>query len=204
VRTKQLWKGIGLPTAEFSILNADTHWSSELERLGGHAMVKPVREGSSIGMSQVKSAEALKEAYQLACQYDDQVMAEAWISGNEYSIGVLGDDSLPIIQLVVDEEFYTYNAKYQSDTTRYLCPAPMDSELDAELRQLALDAFKSLGCEGWGRVDLIVDADGQPWLLEVNTVPGMTSHSLVPMAAKQAGYDFPQLLQKIIEEADRG
>jgi D-alanine-D-alanine ligase len=204
VRCKQLWRGIGLPTADFCVLDAATQWSVELDRLGGHVMVKPVREGSSVGMSQARTPEALERAYLLASQFDDEVMAETWVDGKEYSIAVLGDVCLPIIELIVDEEFYTYHAKYNSETTRYLCPAPMDSDLESSLKKLALDAFKSVGCKGWGRVDLMLDEQGQPWLLEVNTVPGMTSHSLVPMGAKQAGYDLPQLLQKILEEAEHG
>lgn len=203
-RCKQLWKGIGLPSADFAMLTAESNWESELERLHGHAMVKPVREGSSVGMSQARNAAELKEAYQLAAQYDNQVMAEAWLGGEEYTIGVIGDEVLPIVQLQVDEEFYTYNAKYLSETTGYLCPAPVSAELDTEIRQLALDAYRAVGCRGWGRVDLMLDASGAPQLLEVNTSPGMTSHSLVPMAARQAGYDFPQLVGRIVEEAGCG
>jgi|SRR6056300_213360 D-alanine-D-alanine ligase len=204
VRCKQLWKGIGLPTAEFAMLDNKTDWSAELESLGGHVMVKPVREGSSVGMSQAQSTEELELAYRAATRYDDQVMAEAWLSGDEYSVAILGEEALPVIQLKVDEEFYTYNAKYFSDTTGYLCPAPINAAQEEELRKLALDAFTSIGCRGWGRVDLMLDAAGAPQLLEVNTVPGMTSHSLVPMAAKQAGYEFPQLLERIVKEVRRG
>lgn len=203
-RCKQLWKGIGLPSAEFTVLNASSDWGQELERLGGHVMVKPVREGSSVGMSQAQSVNELAQAYQAAVRYDDQVMAETWLAGNEYSVAIIGDEAFPVIELKVDEEFYTYNAKYISDTTQYLCPAPISESQEQKLRKLALDAFSSIGCRGWGRVDLMLDESESPQLLEVNTSPGMTSHSLVPMAAKQAGFEFPQLIERILEEASRG
>lgn len=203
-RCKQLWKGIGLPSAEFTVLNASSDWGQELERLGGHVMVKPVREGSSVGMSQAQSVDELAQAYQAAVRYDDQVMAETWLAGDEYSVAIIGDEAFPVIELKVDEEFYTYNAKYISDTTQYLCPAPISESQEQKLRKLALDAFSSIGCRGWGRVDLMLDESESPQLLEVNTSPGMTSHSLVPMAAKQAGFEFPQLIERILEEASRG
>lgn len=204
VRCKQLWKGIGLPSADFAMLDANTDWQLELERLGGHVMVKPVYEGSSVGMSQVRTVEELQKAYQLAVQYGDQVMAEKWLAGDEFTVAIVGEEVLPVIQLQVDEEFYTYNAKYISETTGYLCPAPISRELETEICRLALNAFKSVGCCGWGRVDLMLDESGSPQLLEVNTSPGMTSHSLVPIAAKQAGLDFPQLLERIVAEVDCG
>lgn len=204
VRCKQLWKGIGLPTAEFAMLDESSDWSAQLSGLGGRVMVKPVREGSSVGMGQANSPEALRQAYEAAARYDQQVMAETWLSGDEYSVAILGDQALPVIQLKVDEEFYTYNAKYISETTQYLCPAPISEQREAEIRQLALDAFTSIGCSGWGRIDLMLDDAGSPKLLEVNTSPGMTSHSLVPMAARQAGLEFPQLLERIVQEACHG
>ena len=204
VRCKQLWKGLGLPTAEFVMLDDSSDWSAELGTLGGHVIVKPVREGSSMGMSQAQSADELERAYRAAARYDEKVMAETWLTGEEFSVAIIGEEALPVIQLKVDEEFYTYNAKYFSDTTGYLCPAPISAAQEADLRKLALDAFTSIGCCGWGRVDLMLDAAGNPQLLEVNTVPGMTSHSLVPLAAKQAGYDFNHLVGRIVEEARRG
>ncbi len=204
VRCKQLWLGIGLPTAEFSLLEPATDWAANLQQLGGRAMVKPVREGSSIGMAQARTAEELEAAYLNAAQYDSRVMAERWLSGREFSIGVLGELSLPIIQLQVQDEFYTYDAKYLSDATRYLCPAPLPTEFTLRLQRLALDAFRAVGCRGWGRVDLLLDEHDEPYLLEVNTVPGMTSHSLVPMAAREAGYEFGNLLEQILLEVSNG
>src|SRR5690606_22485549 len=153
-------------------------------------MVKPVHEGSSLGASKVKRAEDLENAWRNAFRFDKRVMAEKWITGNEYTVPLLGVKALPVIRLVTPREFYDYEAKYQSDTTQYLCPCGLDAERENNLGQLALSAFAALGGSGWGRIDLLVDQQGQPWLIEANTIPGMTSHSLVPMAAKQAGMSF--------------
>ncbi len=201
VRCKQLWRGLGLPTEDFTVITEDADWQAVLSHLGGRVMVKPVREGSSLGMSQARTAQQLSDAYQLAAQFDSLVIAERWISGAELSVGILGDEVLPIIELRTDDEFYTYAAKYQSENTRYLCPAPLDEDQSKLIQRLSLDAFKAIDGRGWGRVDLMLDSENQPKLLEVNTVPGMTSHSLIPMAAREAGYSFATLVRKILDEA---
>lgn len=200
VLCKRLWRGVALPTADFALLQPDSDWQAILTQLGGHVIVKPVSEGSSLGMSQAFTAEGLESAYALAAEYDRQVMAETWIEGREYSVGILGDEMLPVIELVTEDEFYTFDAKYHSAKTQYLCPAPIEARLAESLQALARDAFQSIGGRGWGRVDLMVDTDHQPWLLEVNTVPGLTSHSLVPMAAYQAGYSFDAMVDRILRE----
>lgn len=197
VRTKVFWQQAGLPTPSFSMLTDDTDFADLVVRLGT-VVVKPVREGSSIGMSIVDSADALREAYEKARAYDSEVMGEQYIKGGEFTVSILGDEVLPAIELQTKHQFYDYDAKYIANDTRYLCPAPLDADATARLQALSLQAFRALGCEGWGRVDLMRDADGKFWLLEVNTVPGMTDHSLVPMAAKARGLDFNTLLLKVL------
>jgi D-alanine-D-alanine ligase len=167
-------------------------------------MVKPVNEGSSIGMSKVRAAGALEEAYALAVNYDRMVMAEKFIEGSELTAGILGDEALPLIRLETPREFYDYEAKYVADDTRYLIPCGLPAARERELQALCLKAFRALGCSGWGRVDLMLDAAGGPWLLEVNTAPGMTDHSLVPMAARAAGLSYEDLCLKILEGAHVG
>ena len=196
VRSKQLWQGIGLPSAEFIELSADCDWQRVIATLGA-AFVKPVTGGSSIGTAGVETAEDLQQAWQQAAQYDDRVIAERLIRGPEYTVSVLGDESLPAISVQTDNAFYDYEAKYLSDDTRYLCPCGLTDAEEQQLAELALRAFKSLGCSVWGRVDLMRDEDGRFLLLEVNTVPGMTSHSLVPMAANAAGIDLSELVGRI-------
>ncbi len=200
-RCKQLWRGVGLPTAEFSVLDENTDWTAVLSALGGKAMVKPSHEGSSIGMAIASNAAELEQAWRDAAGFDSSVIAEAWLSGAEYTVAILGDEVLPPIQLQTDNSFYDYQAKYESDQTRYLCPCGLDDQRQDALKALARDAFDSLGCQGWGRVDVMTNDAGEFYLLEVNTVPGMTSHSLVPMAAAEAGYDFDALVLKILETA---
>ncbi len=196
VRSKQLWQGIGLPSAEFIELSADSDWQRAIASLGA-AFVKPVTGGSSIGTAGVETAEQLQRAWQQAAEYGDRVIAERLIRGPEYTVSMLGDAALPAITVETDNAFYDYEAKYLSDETRYLCPCGLSDAEEEQLAELALRAFKSLGCSVWGRVDLMRDADGRFLLLEVNTVPGMTSHSLVPMAAKAAGIDLPELVGRI-------
>lgn len=204
-RCKLLWQGMGLPTPAFAMI----HEQSDLEtvaEIGFPMMIKPAREGSSIGMSKVDRLDQLHSAWQAAARYDSAVLAEAWIEGAEYTVAILGDQPLPLIKLETDNIFYDYQAKYESDDTRYLLPCGLDIEQETTLQQLALSAFKGVAAKGWGRVDLMLDQAGEPWLIEVNTVPGMTDHSLVPMAAKAAGMDFSelvwQLLAQTLEHAD--
>jgi D-alanine-D-alanine ligase len=167
-------------------------------------MVKPVHEGSSLGMARARSAAELEQAWRAACAYDTGVIAESWISGAEYTVAILGDRALPAIRLETAREFYDYEAKYLRDDTRYLCPCGLSAVREAELQALALRAFASLDARGWGRVDVMTDAAGRWYLLEVNTVPGMTDHSLVPMAATAAGLSFPDLVVDILARAAAG
>ena len=192
VRTKQLWKGAGLPTPAFYVAGRE-----ELE-LGFPLMIKPAHEGSSIGMAKADNAEQLAAALEEAGKFDSDVLVEAWVNGPEYTVALLGDEALPAIRLKTPHAFYDFEAKYQSDSTEYLCPAGLDEADEKAIRQLALTAFRVAGCRGWGRVDVMSDAEGQWQLLEVNTVPGMTDHSLVPMAAKAAGRDFDALVGEIL------
>lgn len=198
LRCKYLWRGMDLPTPEFAVLSGRSDFAELLVQLGGAVMVKPASEGSSIGMAPARSAEEFKQAYLNAAKYDSCVIAERLIRGKEYTVAVLGDQVLPSIELQTDHSFYDYDAKYIADDTRYICPSDLPEDREAQLRALAKNAFDSLGCQGWGRVDVMADDDGNFYLLEVNTVPGMTSHSLVPMAAKAAGLDFDQLVGEIL------
>lgn len=203
-RTKLVWEGRGLPTAASVLLERE----SDLEgaaALGFPLMVKPVREGSSIGMARVEDAATLAAAWRAARQYDSEVLAERWIQGSEYTCAILGRDALPLIRLETPHAFYDYDAKYRADSTRYLCPCGVPATEEWRLQALALEAFDAAGASGWGRVDLMVDGEGRPFLLEINTVPGMTDHSLVPMAARAAGLDFDALVLRILETSlDRG
>ena len=198
IRSKAIWKDAGLPTPASIELTATSDWDQVAEDLGLPIMVKPVREGSSIGASKVIEADKLASAWALANQYDDRVMAESWITGGEYTVPILNDNVLPMIKLETKREFYNYQAKYEDDDTGYICPCGLDSNFEKEIGVIALQAFASLGVTGWSRVDILMDESKQPWLIEVNTVPGMTSHSLVPMAAKQAGISFEQLVVQIL------
>lgn len=204
LRTKLLWHAAGLPTAPHEVLRADADFGAVAQRLGLPIMVKPVNEGSSIGMSKVRHADALEEAYALAVNYDRAVMAEKFIEGIELTGGILGEQALPLIRLETPRDFYDYDAKYVSDDTRYIVPCGLPDAKERELRQLCLDAFRALGCRGWGRVDLMLDHAGNPYLLEVNTAPGMTDHSLVPMAARAVGLSYEDLCMRILEDARVG
>ena len=199
LRCKQLWQGIGLPTADFAILEQQSDWATTLHQLGGKAMVKPACEGSSIGMSRAESPAQLQSAWAEAAKYATTVIAESLMEGEEYTVAILAEQVLPSVRIQSNDVFYDYQAKYFSDKTQYFCPAGLSDAREQELRILAMQAFKAVGCSGWGRVDVMVDADNKFQLLEVNTVPGMTSHSLVPMAAKAAGLDFDQLVLAILE-----
>ncbi len=197
--TKRVWMGENLPTPRLKMLNAQTNFTDVIEHLGIPLMVKPATEGSSIGMAKVSNVDDLKVAWKNAAQYDDQVFAEQWIEGDEYTCAILDQQVQPLIRLEVQNDFYDYEAKYQSNDTQYHCPCGLDEATEAELQQLALQAFLVVQGKGWGRVDMMRDKMGKTWLIEVNTVPGMTSHSLVPMAAQANGISFEQLVVKILE-----
>jgi D-alanine-D-alanine ligase len=203
LRSKQLWQGIGLSTGGFVRLGPDSDWQQVIDRFG-KVFVKPTCEGSSIGMTSASSAAALERAFRTASQYGGGVLAEQFIDGPEYTVAILGDEVLPSIRLETDNEFYDYEAKYISNDTRYHCPSGLTAAEEAEMGALALQAFRSLGCAVWGRVDIMRDAGGRFYVLEVNTIPGMTSHSLVPMAAKAAGIDIPSLVGRILELSHEG
>ncbi len=201
---KQMWLGMGLSTPRFAVLNNEMDVDAVLASLGGSAMVKPAHEGSSIGMGIVRNADELQKAYQLALQYDHTVFAEELLTGAEYTVAILNGEVLPPIKLETHHMFYDYDAKYIANDTRYICPCGLPSVDEEKLKSLSLWAFNSLQCKGWGRVDVMVDANGEFSVLEVNTVPGMTSHSLVPMAAKAAGYSFDELVGIILTSTDKG
>ncbi|MAM87306.1 D-alanine--D-alanine ligase [Allohahella sp. A8] len=203
LRTKQLWLSQGLPTPAYVVLGADTDWSEAMAQLGGEAMVKPVHEGSSIGMRRVHSANELEAAWKHAATYDSVVIAEQYIRGREYTMAVLHDQALPIIGLSTGEAFYDYAAKYELSSTRYGLPCDLGKR-EPEVAALALQANQVVGARGWSRVDLMIDQHDTVWLLEVNTVPGMTDHSLVPMAAAAIGLDFQSLVVLVLAETLAG
>ncbi|WP_296701630.1 D-alanine--D-alanine ligase [Thiocapsa sp. UBA6158] len=203
-RCKLAWTGCGLPTAASVLLRTQADLAGA-EALGFPLMIKPVHEGSSIGMARVEDRAALADAWRAARGYDALVLAERWIQGAEYTCAVLGQEALPMIRLETPHAFYDFEAKYRADSTRYHCPCGLPEADESRLQRLALDAFEATGASGWGRVDLMVDGSGEPFLLEINTVPGMTDHSLVPMAARVAGLDFDTLVWRILETSlDRG
>jgi D-alanine-D-alanine ligase len=196
-----IWQAAGIPTPRYDLMDAGTDFAAVVQRLGLPIMVKPANEGSSIGMSKVKRAEDLAAAYTLAAKYDDIVIAEQFIEGIELTAGVLGRTPLPVIKLETAREFYDYEAKYVSDDTRYILPCGLSESAEKALQVDVLRAFDALGCRGWGRVDLMMDREGRPYFLEVNTSPGMTDHSLVPMAARHAGIPFDELCVRILASA---
>jgi D-alanine-D-alanine ligase len=200
---KFLWQGMGLATAPFQVLTAASDWQQVVAELGLPVMVKPGSEGSSIGMSKVDRVEDLQAAYEEAARYDRTVIAESWISGGEYTVGIIKGQPLPGIKLETARAFYDYQAKYVDDDTRYLIPCGLSAAHEKQMQALALHAFDSLGCEGWGRVDVMQDeTTGQFYVLEVNTIPGMTDHSLVPMAAGAMGLDFEALVLQVLSTAN--
>ncbi|MDY0050156.1 MAG: D-alanine--D-alanine ligase [Halothiobacillaceae bacterium] len=197
LRTKQVWRGARLPTPAFRVLNGENDVREAAVELGLPLMIKPVLEGSSIGMSKVRREADLAAAYTLARDYGP-VIAERFVQGAEYTVGILDGQALPSIRLETPHDFYDFEAKYLADDTRYLCPSGLSKAQEQSVQALALQAFAAVGASGWGRVDLMLDEAGEPWLLEVNTVPGMTDHSLVPMAARVAGIDFGALVLRIL------
>jgi D-alanine-D-alanine ligase len=200
-RTKLVWQSLGIPTPAFRVLAATTDWAGVVAQLGLPLMVKPACEGSSIGISKVASIEQLEPAYALATRHDSLVIAEQFIDAEELTAAILDDAALPLIRLETPRVFYDYEAKYNAADTRYLVPCGLAPEREQQLQALALEAFRAVGASGWGRVDLMLDRAGKPYCLEVNTIPGMTDHSLVPMAARARGIEFDELVLRILELA---
>ncbi|MES2180859.1 MAG: D-alanine--D-alanine ligase [Pseudomonadota bacterium] len=208
-RTKLLWRATNVATPDFALVTATSDFAAIEAKLGLPLFVKPANEGSSLGISKVKESGGLAAAYQLAAEADPLVIAEAFVGGGEYTVGIIEDGehgfkALPVIRIVPKNEFYDYEAKYLRDDTEYLCPCGLTAEKEAQIQQEALQAFNVIGCKGWGRVDFLMDEAGKHYFLEVNTSPGMTDHSLVPMAAKAAGISFNELVLKILDTADVG
>jgi D-alanine-D-alanine ligase len=203
-RSKLVWQAAGLPVPECLRLEADSDFAAVEAQLGLPLFVKPANEGSSIGVTKVKAAGGLRAAWEAAARYDRLVLAERYLGGGEYTVPVLGGQALPVIRIVPATEFYDYEAKYFRDDTRYLCPCGLPPEHEREMQALAMRAFEVLGGRGWGRIDVLLDGSGRPYLLEANTVPGMTDHSLVPMAARQAGIDFDALCLAILATSREG
>jgi D-alanine-D-alanine ligase len=199
IRSKHLFESCGIPTPDYAIIRHHADAVIALEELGFPLILKPAGEGSSVGMSKVFEPDDLADAVSLALNYGGVALAERCIVGEEITIGVLQGEALPSIRIETPRVFYDYRAKYESDRTEYHCPGTTDKKLEQRYAELAIAAFGELGCSGWGRVDFMAGDDGEPQVLEVNTVPGMTSHSLVPMAAKQAGIDFEELCWRILE-----
>ena len=203
LRTKLCWQGYGLVTPLWCLLKQEEDIDGCIEKLGFPVIVKPAQEGSSIGMSKATNRDELVEALKIAAEYRCDVYAEAWVTGREYTVAVLAGEALPVIRLETPNAFYDYEAKYRATTTQYHCPCGLSDDEEQKLRKLAVTASEVVGVRGWARVDVFIDADGQYQLIEINTVPGMTDHSLVPMAARQAGIDFDELVWRILETSFR-
>lgn len=208
LRSKWLWQGAGLPVAPWVALTRAQFTAGlsaaveqQIAALGLPVIIKPSREGSSVGMSKVSESCDLPSALALAFQHDDEVLVEKWLSGPEFTVAIVGEEILPSIRIQAAGTFYDYEAKYLSDETQYFCPGFEDPARESDIQSLVLKAWNVLGCKGWGRIDVMLDSDGQFYLLEANTSPGMTSHSLVPMAARQAGMSFSQLVVRILDLA---
>ncbi len=200
-RSKLIWQAAGLPVPDYALLSADSDFDAVEKQLGLPLFVKPANEGSSVGVSKVRQHGGLRAAYAEAARHDPLVLAERYLSGGEFTVAILGDTALPAVKIEPATDFYDYEAKYYRDDTRYLCPAGLTEALESEMRELAKQAFAVIGCRGWGRVDILLSEDGRPFLLEINTSPGMTDHSLVPMAARAAGLSFEELCLRILELA---
>lgn len=199
LRTKRLAHAVGVATADYVVLRGAADFEIAIERLGIPLIVKPATQGSSVGMSKVEKAEDLPGAYEAAARIESSVFAEPWISGKEYTVAVLQGHALPAIRIETPKKFYDYEAKYFRDDTRYFCPCGLSNPAEQHLANLAIAAFDAVGASGWGRADFMMDTTGRPLLLEINTIPGMTDHSLVPMAARQAGIDFDELVWRVLE-----
>ena len=200
-RSKLVWQAAGLPIPDYALLDERSDWKAVAKQLGLPLFVKPANEGSSVGISKVKTVNELPAAYREAARHDPLVLAESFIGGGEYTVAILGEQALPVIKIEPANEFYDYEAKYLRNDTRYLCPSDLDAAQEAKMQRLAKQAFALIGGQGWGRVDFLRDEAGKMYLLEANTSPGMTDHSLVPMAARQAGLSFEQLVLRILELA---
>jgi len=200
-RTKLAWLASGIPTPLYELLTADSHAADVAARLGLPLMVKPAHEGSSIGVTKVDSVEKLAAAYEVAAKLDDTVIAEQFIAGREITAAILGDEALPLIRIEAPQGNYDYHNKYFGNETKYHCPSGLPADLEKQIKQQALAAFRIIGCQGWGRLDAMLDAENRPWFLEVNTIPGMTDHSLVPMAARESGIAFDDLVVRILSSA---
>jgi D-alanine-D-alanine ligase len=198
IRTKQVWEALGLPTPRYARLRAGDDIGAAVAKVGMPVVVKPSHEGSSVGITRVRAQGDLDDAVQLAARYDGELVIEQMIEGGEYTVGILQGEALPSIHIVPKGEFYDYHAKYVAEDTQYICPG-LDGAAEQEIRALALVAFNAAGCSGWGRVDVMRDRAGKFFLLEVNTTPGMTSHSLVPKAARALGIAFEDLCWRILE-----
>ena len=205
VMTKRVWLEAGLPTPGYRALTQVSEVAAAAKALGLPLMMKAPHEGSTLGIVKATETSELAQAYQEAAQYDDVVLAEQFVAGRELTVAILGRGqdarALPVIEIVAPEGNYDYQHKYFSDNTQYLCPAPLDQALAAEIAEMSVRAYRALGCEGWGRADLMLDQNNRPWLLEMNTSPGMTGHSLVPMAAKALGMSYPELCVQILKDA---
>jgi len=204
VRTKWVWQALQIPTPKFVMLNPQSDWQGVADILGLPLIVKPVREGSTIGLTKVTQVEQLLPAFELAVSHDHMVMAEAFVSGDEFTGGFLGEKALPLIRIEAPQANYNYQNKYFSDETQYHCPCGLPEEEEQRIQRLVMQSAAALGCQGWGRADLIRRPNGCVELLEMNTSPGMTAHSLVPMAARQVGLDFSALVIRILEMAHVG
>lgn len=207
-RSKLVWQACGLPIPDYAVLTADSDFDAIAAQLGLPLFVKPAREGSSIGIVKVKTVEELPAAYREAAQHDSLVLAERGMTGGEYTVAILGSGAdaraLPSIRIVPATEFYDYEAKYFRDDTRYLCPSGLSDAAETQMRQLAVRGYQALGCRGWARIDFLLDAASEPYLLEANTAPGMTSHSLAPMAARVDGLEFADLCLRILSMCEVG
>lgn len=205
IMTKRIWREAGLPTPGYMALKNEQEVTLAEKTLGLPLMLKPPHEGSTLGIVKVCESSKLLEGYRHACGFDEVVLAEQFINGRELTVALLGRGAdayaLPLIEIVAPDGNYDYEHKYFSDDTQYLCPAPVSPELAKEIAELCVRAYRALDCEGWGRADVILDAQERPWLIEMNTSPGMTGHSLVPMAAKAAGMDYPALCMHILNDA---
>lgn len=202
LRCKYLWRGLGIPTPDFLLLLPGCDISAEAANISFPVFVKPSREGSSIGMSKVDNLDDLPKAVELAWQYDEEALVEQFIDGCELTVAILQDEALPVIRIETPNVFYDYDAKYKADSTQYHCPSGLDVSVEKRIQQIAKQTCDSVDCSGWGRVDFMLDQDSKPYVLEVNTIPGMTDHSLVPMAARAAGIDFDELVLRILETSN--
>lgn len=198
LRTKWLWRGASLPTPEFMVVSKENPFDPSAFDMAFPVIVKPSHEGSSIGMRKVNHLDELAEALSYAQEFDSEILVEKWITGREYTCAILEQDALPMIELKTSHDFYDFNAKYQANDTQYICPCGLPESQEKAIQKIVLDAFHIIGAKDWGRIDLMLDDDDQVWLIELNTVPGMTDHSLVPMAAKVIGLSFEALVLKIL------